>query len=43
MNSSFVSPSTQEAVGWLENQAKALSPPAGLLTWTGDAVFGATT
>lgn len=40
LDKSFVGPSTQEAVRWLETQAAATNPPKGLLTWTGDAVFG---
>ena len=43
MASSFVSPSTMTAVGWLRDRADpaAVKPPAGLeQVWTGDAVFG---
>jgi RND superfamily putative drug exporter len=41
--SSFVAPSTELSVNWLQEQASrpGLTPPAGLdLRWTGDAVIG---
>ncbi len=41
MDKSFVGPSTQRAVEWLEARTREQPSPAGLtLTWTGDAVFG---
>ena len=43
VDSSFVAPSTEVVVGWLQTQAGRadLSPPAGLVVlWTGDAVIG---
>ena len=43
LGSSFVAPSTEVAVNWLQEQAArpGLSPPAGLdINWTGDAVIG---
>lgn len=41
-STSFVAPSAQEAVAWLQKQVGALkSPPEGLeILWTGDAVIG---
>jgi RND superfamily putative drug exporter len=43
LDSSFVAPSTEVGVRWIQDQAQspALKIPAGLsLTWTGDAVVG---
>jgi putative drug exporter of the RND superfamily len=43
LSSSFVAPSTHEAVAWLQDRARAahLAVPTGLqLLWTGDAVVG---
>ena len=43
LDSSFVAPSTEDAVNWLQDQANrpGLSIPTGLdLRWTGDAVLG---
>ncbi len=42
LRSSFVGPSVQEAVAWLQKRAKRVEvPPTGLqLLWTGDAVLG---
>ena len=43
LGSSFVSPAAQEAVAWLQDQARAVDRerPAGLqVLWTGDAVIG---
>jgi RND superfamily putative drug exporter len=43
LSTSFVAPSSQETVGWLQQQAAApgIAPPAGLqVLWTGDAVIG---
>ncbi len=43
LSASFVAPSTESAVRWLQEQADrpGLAPPAGLdVRWTGDAVIG---
>jgi RND superfamily putative drug exporter len=43
LDASFVAPSTEEAVSWLQGQAASpdLATPAGLdIRWTGDAVIG---
>ena len=41
LGKSFVAPSTQRAVGWLQARAASVPPPAGLqVLWTGDAVVG---
>jgi RND superfamily putative drug exporter len=43
LNTSFVSPATQDAVAWLQSRASVpgLRPPRGLeVHWTGDAVIG---
>jgi RND superfamily putative drug exporter len=38
---SFVSPLSRGAIGWLQARARALPPPPGLeVLWTGDAVIG---
>ncbi len=43
LSTSFVAPATQEAVAWLQSQARAaqLDPPEGLeVRWAGDALIG---